>query len=340
MMTMIPSSLGFLPKASRAHLGAVMAAAAISFAAGIPTGAAAQSAESYPEEQVRLVIPYSPGGATDIIFRLVAQEMEADLGEPVVVINMPGASTTLGSREVRDADPDGYTILGSHDTIATAYISGVVDYSFEAFIPIALVTQTPNMAAINADLGIESLDEFRSYLMENPGELAWGITPGSTSHFFAVMMMDAMGVPEDALRLITYEGTGDSMAGVMRGEIAGTMVNVASAKSMFEEGTFVPLAVAHPDRLPQLPETPTFMEQGYDMVHSTSRGLFAPLGTPDPIIARLAEAAEAVTASADFNTRIENDLGSVVKYLPSEEFETFVTDLQAKLSEIAERVDM
>lgn len=328
-----------LTKARRSVAG-LLSVATIGLVTVSPTAGAAQDATDYPQEQIRLVIPYAPGGGTDIVFRLAAQEMEDDLGEPVVVINMPGAATTLGSREVRGADPDGYTILGSHDTIATAYISGVVDYSFDAFIPVALLTQTPNMAAINSDLGLDSLEEFRSYIIENPGELAWGITPGSTSHFFAAMMMDAMGVPEDALRLITYEGTGDSMAGVMRGEIAGTMVNVASAKSMFEEGTFVPLAVAHPDRLPQVPDTPTFMELGYDMVHATSRGLFAPLGTPDPIIARLAEAAEATTASEDFNQSIENDLGSVVKYMPPDEYETFVTDLQTRLSEIAERIDM
>lgn len=304
------------------------------------TAAPAQEAGSYPQEQVRLVIPYSPGGATDIIFRLVAQEMEEDLGEPMVVMNMPGASTTLGSREVQGADPDGYTILGSHDTIATAYISGIVDYSFDAFEPIALVTQTPNMAAINSDLGLETLEEFRTYLEENPGELAWGITPGSTSHFFAVMMLDALGLPSDALRLITYEGTGDSMAGVQRGEIAGTMMNYTSARNMVEEGTFTALAVAHPERLPQLPDTPTFMELGYDMVHATSRGLFAPLGTPEPIVQRLAEAAKAVTESPEFNERLEEDLGSVVNYMPPDEYEEFVTEIQSQLSDIAERIEM
>lgn len=320
------------------NLFKAVSAAILGLSALAPSTALAQ--DDYPQEQIRLVIPYSPGGATDIIFRLIAQEMEEDLGEPVVVMNMPGASTTLGSREVRGADPDGYTILGSHDTIATAYISGIVDYSFDAFEPIALVTQTPNMAAINSDLGIETLEEFRTYLIENPGELAWGITPGSTSHFFAVMMLDALNVPQEALRLITYEGTGESMAGVQRGEIAGTMMNYTSARNRVEEGTFTPLAVAHTERLPQMPETPTFLEQGYDMVHSTSRGLFAPLGTPQAIVDRLAEAAQAAAESPEFNERIENDLGSVVNYMPPAEYKEFVTNIQNQLSDIAERIQM
>ena len=313
---------------------------AVSLLALVPMTAQAQDASDYPNQAVRLVIPYSPGGATDVIFRLVAGEMREDLGESVPVINAPGASTTLGSRRVRDADPDGYEILGSHDTIATAYISGIVDYSFDAFEPIALITQTPNMAAINSDMGFETVDEFATYIKENPGELAWGITPGSTSHFFAVMMLDSMGLDSDALRLITYEGTGDSMAGVQRGEIVGTMMNYTSARSMVEDGTFTPLAVAHDERLPQMPDVPTFKESGFDFVHSTSRGLFAPKGTPEPVIQRLAEAIKSASESEDFQRRIVQDLGSIVKYLPPEEYKTFVDGIQSRMVEIAEKSDM
>jgi tripartite-type tricarboxylate transporter receptor subunit TctC len=115
----------------------VAAGLAFSAYSGLTTASAmADDTSNYPDEQIRLVIPYSPGGATDIIFRLVATELEDELGVAVVPVNMSGASATIGSREVRNADPDGYTILGSHDVIAAAYLSGVVDYSFDAFEPI------------------------------------------------------------------------------------------------------------------------------------------------------------------------------------------------------------
>jgi len=89
--------------------------------------------EGYPKQQIKMIIPYGPGGATDIIFRRIAAAAEKHLGQNIVPVNMQGASSTIGSREVKNATPDGYTILASHDVIATAYLAGVVDYSFEAF---------------------------------------------------------------------------------------------------------------------------------------------------------------------------------------------------------------
>ena len=102
----------------------------------------------YPEQDIRLIIPYGPGGATDIIFRLVSQEAEQHLGASIVPVNMAGAGATLGSRNVKDATPDGYTLLGSHDTIALSKLAGTVDYSYDAFEPIALLTQTINIPTI------------------------------------------------------------------------------------------------------------------------------------------------------------------------------------------------
>ena len=308
---------------------------------GVAAGAAAaEDYADYPSEQIRLIIPYSPGGATDIIFRLFANEAEEELGVSIVPVNMAGASATAGSREVRDADPDGYTLLGSHEVIAAARISGVVDYSFDAFETVSLITQTPNMATINSSLEIETLDEFRDYVVENPGELAWGITPGSTSHFFVAMMMESLGLDQDALRYIDYEGTGDAITAVQRGEIAGTMTNYASAQSQIEEGTFVALAVSHDERLPQLPDTPTFNELGYDMVNATSRGFFAPAGTPEPIIERLADAFRATAESPELQERIEDELGSIVRYMGPEEQRAFFEAAEERLEGLADLLQM
>ena len=315
--------------------------AALGLAFGVSAVAAqAQDYSDYPTSQIRMIIPYSPGGATDIIFRLFANEAEEHLGVPIVPINMAGASATLGSREVRDAAPDGYTLLASHEVIAAARIAGVVDYSFDAFEPVSLITQTPNMATINSGLGIETLEEFKAHLEENPGSLTWGITPGSTSHFFAAMMLESLGLEQTAVRFIDYEGTGDAITAVQRGEIAGTMTNYASARSQVEEGIFVPIAVAHDERLPQLPDVPTFNELGFDMVHSTSRGFFAPAGTPEPIIARLAEAFEAAARSEALQQRIEDDLGSIVRFLPPEDQRAFFQDAEERLLTLSDLLQM
>jgi len=287
-----------------------------------------------------MVIPYSPGGATDIIFRLFAGQAEGELGVAIVPVNMSGASATVGSREVRNAAPDGYTILGSHEVIAAANISGVVDYSFEAFSPVSLITQTPNMATINAGLGFETLDEFKIYVEENPGELTWGITPGSTSHFFIAMMMEEMGIDSNSLRLIDYEGTGDAITAVQRGEISGTMTNYTSARAQIEEGTFMVLAVAHDERLPQLPDAPTFIELGYDFVNATSRAFFAPAGTPEAIIDILAENFRLAAEAPELQARIEDELGSIVRFLPPEETRIFFENAEDRLRRLSDRLDM
>lgn len=306
-----------------------------------PTAVVAQNDHSnYPTQQIRLIIPYAPGGATDIIFRLFANEAEKELGVSIVPVNMSGANATIGSREVRNARPDGYTLLGSHEVIAAANITGIVDYSFDAFEPVALITQTPNLATINSNLGFETLEDFRKHAVDKPGELAWGITPGGTSHYFIAMMMDSMEMPLDALRLIDYEGTGEEIMGVQRGEISGNMTNFASARAQIAEGTFRALAVAHDARLPQLPDVPTFTELGYDFVNATSRGFFAPAGTPDAIIERLAEAFRVTSESPELKARIEDELGSIIRFLPPEEQRAFFANAEERLRKLAELLDM
>jgi tripartite-type tricarboxylate transporter receptor subunit TctC len=295
---------------------------------------------SFPEKQIKMVIPYPPGGATDVIFRMIAAEAEKHLGQPIVPVNMKGASSTVGSRHVKDADPDGYTILASHDVIATAYLSGVVDYSFEAFEPIALLTQTINIPTVNKSLGIKDLKAFAEYAKANPGKIKWSMTPGSTDHFFAVQLMQQLGLTENEMRLIGYEGTGPQVTALVANETQGAMTNIPSGKAYFEEGTFVPLAVAHSERLGILPDVATMNEQGIAMENSTSRGLFAPKGTPEEIIVKIEEAFQKALDDPAMQKKIEDEQGSVVKFLPHKEYKTFLDDLQASLNELAKSMDM
>ena len=156
--------------------------AAIGLASSMAIASTAQA--DYPEQDIRLIIPYGPGGATDILFRLISQEAEKTLGESIVPVNMAGAGATLGSRNVKDADPDGYTLLGSHDTIALSKLAGTVDYSFDAFEPVALLTQTINIPTAHANHPVQSADEIADYVSENPGQVRFSMIPSSTDHFF------------------------------------------------------------------------------------------------------------------------------------------------------------
>jgi tripartite-type tricarboxylate transporter receptor subunit TctC len=311
--------------------------AALGLASGVTLTGAAQA--DYPEQDVRLIIPYGPGGATDILFRLISEEAEEHLGESIVPVNMAGAGATTGSRNVKDADPDGYTLLGSHDTIALSKLAGTVDYSFDAFEPIALLTQTINIPAAHADHPVQSAEEIAAYVEENPGEVRFSMIPSSTDHFFWVQFFDAAGIDMDDVRLVGYPDTGEQVSALMAEEVDFAMFNLPSGGSYFEEGTFRPLGVAHPERLDSHPDVATLREQGIEMDHSTSRGVFAPKGTPQEVQDIVAEAYGKALEDEEVRSRIENEFGSVVRFLAGEDYQDFLDENEAALSAAAENID-
>lgn len=299
---------------------------------------ATTSHADYPEQDVRLIIPYGPGGATDIIFRLISQEAEKTLGESIVPVNMAGAGATLGSRDVKDADPDGYTLLGSHDTIALSKLAGTVDYSYDAFEPVALLTQTINIPTAHSDHPVQSADEIADYVSENPGDVRFSMIPGSTDHFFWAQFFQEAGIEMDDVRLVGYPDTGEQVSALMAEEVDFAMFNLPSGGSFYEDGSFRPLGIAHSERLESMPDIATLREQGIEMDHSTSRGIFAPKGTPQEVIDTIADAYSEALENTEVQSRIENEFGSVVQFLAGEDYHEFLEDNEAALSAAAENI--
>jgi len=317
--------------------GLTLTLAAIGLASGMAIAGNAQA--DYPEQDVRLIIPYGPGGATDIIFRLVSQEAEKFLGESIVPVNMAGAGATLGSRNVKDARPDGYTLLGSHDTIALSKLAGTVDYSYDAFEPIALLTQTINIPAAHTNHPVQSAAEIADYVRENPGEVRFSMIPSSTDHFFWAQFFDEAGIDMADIRLVGYPDTGEQVSALMSEEIDFAMFNLPSGGAFFEDGTFRPLGVAHPERLDSLSEVATLREQGIEMDHSTSRGIFAPKGTPQEVKDAIADAYGQALENDEVRSRIENEFGSVIRFLSGDDYLEFLDDNEAALTAAAENID-
>jgi tripartite-type tricarboxylate transporter receptor subunit TctC len=313
------------------------AIAAIGLASGLAMTTTAQA--DYPEQDIRLIIPYGPGGATDILFRLISQEAEKTLGESIVPVNMAGAGATLGSRNVKDADPDGYTLLGSHDTIALSKLAGTVDYSFDAFEPIALLTQTINIPTAHANHPVQSADEIADYVSENPGQVRFSMIPSSTDHFFWAQFFQEAGIDMADVRLVGYPDTGEQVSALMAEEVDFAMFNLPSGGAFFEDGTFRALGIAHPERLDSMPDVPTLREQGIEMDHSTSRGIFAPKGTPQEVLDTIANAYEQALENEEVQSRIENEFGSVVRFLAGEDYQAFLDENEAALSAAAENID-
>ncbi len=293
----------------------------------------------YPEQDIRLIIPYGPGGATDIIFRLVSQEAEQHLGASIVPVNMAGAGATLGSRNVKDATPDGYTLLGSHDTIALSKLAGTVDYSYDAFEPIALLTQTINIPTTYAGHPVESAADIADYVRENPGQVRFSMIPSSTDHFFWAQFFQEAGINMADVRLVGYPDTGQQVSALMAEEVDFAMFNLPSGGAFYEDGTFKPLGIAHPERLDSMPDVATLREQGIEMDHSTSRGIFAPKDTPQEVLDAVAEAYGQALEEEQVQSRIENEFGSVVRFLAGEDYQAFLEENEAALSAAAENID-
>lgn len=320
---------------SKLTLSTTLAAIGLASSLSIATTAHAD----YPEQDVRLIIPYGPGGATDILFRLISQEAEKTLGESIVPVNMAGAGATLGSRNVKDANPDGYTLLGSHDTIALSKLAGTVDYSFDAFEPIALLTQTINIPTTYSNHPVQSADEIADYVSEHPGQVRFSMIPSSTDHFFWSQFFQEAGIDMADVRLVGYPDTGQQVSALLAEEVDFAMFNLPSGGAFFEDGTFRALGIAHSERLDSMPDVPTLREQNINMDHSTSRGIFAPKGTPQEIIDTLSDAYGNALENEEVRSRIENEFGSVVRFLAGDDYQTFLDENEAALSAAAENID-
>ena len=308
-------------------------------AAATALGATPALADSFPEREIQMIIPFGPGGATDIIFRLIATEAEQHLGGTIVPVNMAGAGATRGSRHVLDAAADGYTVLASHDTIALSQLAGMVDYSYDAFEAVALLTQTINMPATHADHPVQSADEIAAFVAENPGQVRFGMIPTSTDHFFWAQFFDAAGIDIDDVRLVGYSDTGEQVAAMLAQELDFAMFNLPSGGSHFEAGTFRPLGVAHVERLDAIPDVPTLNELGIPLEHATSRGIFAPAGTPQEAIDAMAAAFGTALENEEIREQIENDFGSVVRFLAGDDYLAFLEENKASLAAAAENID-
>jgi tripartite-type tricarboxylate transporter receptor subunit TctC len=292
--------------------------------------------ESFPEHDIRLIIPFGPGGASDRLLRVVAAEAERHLGVAVRVENVPGAGAIRGAQRVKEAVPDGYTLLGSHQTLDLSWLAGEAEFSHRAFAPVAMVTRTINIPAVRHDHPLRSVGELRAWVEQQQGEVYVGVIPHSTDHLFWLQLLREARVARDRVKLVRYPDTGSQVLALAAGELDLAMVNLPSAGRLFASGVLRPLGVAHGERLAALPEVPTLSEQGLQVRHATERGIFAPRGTPPERLAQLADAFGRAVQSPEMMRRIEAEMGSLVSFLPPEEYVAYLAERQAELTALAE----
>lgn len=267
------------------------AAAMIALSATAYTHAYAQNT-TYPSKQIRLVIPYPPGGPTDLTARVVAADMSATLGQSVVADNRPGASGMIGAEMVARAEPDGYTILANASLhVINPFV--YPDMRFDAlkdFVPITQLAAVPLVLVVPMSLPVTNLKELVEYGRKNPGKLNFGSSGNASAQQLAGESFKiAAGIE---MQHVPYKGSSPALADLVGGQIQLMFDSMPSAMPFIKAGKLRAIAVTTLKRAQALPELPTVAESGYPGFDiATWYGYWAPKGTPAPIVEKLAAAA-------------------------------------------------
>jgi len=289
----------------------------------------------YPTKPITIIVPWNAGGDTDAIWRVVGKYLEKELGQTVVIQNIGGGSGAVGAQEARQANPDGYTLLAGHDSIALSYVTKKTDFSYSDFEPIALMTSNPEIVATIPSSPYKTMSDVIAYAKEHPGELTFGASLGSTSHYTPAAIEAAAGID---FNIVGYEGTADRMTALLGGHIDFGGVSIPAAKEYVAANKMILLGIASEERDPNLPDVPTLREQGIDVISRTNRGLFAPKGTPEEIVKIIRTALEKISQDPTFQADIEK-LGTYVMF-KGDDYAAWLEENQEEMAKVAEQSGM
>jgi len=297
--------------------GALAATAALGGAAIRPEPA---RAADYPVRTIRIVVPYAPGGTTDIAARMVGEQLSLRLGQPVVIENKPGANSIIGAGSVASSAPDGYAlvmVIGAHAANATLFAGRLPFDPVADFAPVSHVVSAPLILAGSTKLAARTLPEFLAEAKARPGQLNYGSSgTGAAAHLTMEDLQARTGVK---LTHIPYRGTQPALQDLLAGNIAAMFDTFSTLKPQFDAGTIRPLAIASAARTSFAPDLPTFAEGGVpDFVSSTWCLLLAPARTPVPILERLAAEIRNMVHQPAMEARLQGLGFQVVGSTPAE----------------------
>ncbi len=305
-------------------------------AAGLGLAAAALStpalAQDYPERPVEFIVPWSPGGGSDTLMRIVANNVTPYLGVEMPVINMPGVGGTVGLTEASRRAADGYTISQVHEGLLAATATGLTELQWNDFDPIALMTASPQYLVAASDQPFDTFEGLVEYAQANPGELTIGVTLGGVPHVHAAMIAEAYDLD---WRYVGYEGTGERIRALVGGNLDLAIGDISSSLQFVENGDLVFLATGATERMEQTPDVPTFMELGSDLDLSITRGIVMPAGAPDEAQATLEQALMELSQDATFIEQI-NNAGASVAFRGREDYTTYLSNLSDTVERLAE----
>lgn len=251
------------------------------------TNAVAQDV-NYPTRQIRLVVPFPPGGSVDVMARLVGLQLQDRLGQPVVIENRPGAVGTVGTNVVAKAAPDGHTLvmtIGAH-TIIPALMANIPYDTARDLAAVTLLASAPNMLVVLPDSPIRSIRDLVQQAKDRPGNLSYSTAGnGSTTHIMTAMLSQAAGI---SMLHVPYQGGAQSLQAVLGGQTDLNAAVSTTALPMLKAGRLRALVIVGEKRSSLFPDVPTYAEAGYPGIRGDSWiGMFAPAGTPKPILLKL-----------------------------------------------------
>ena len=304
------------------------------------SAALAAAQDVYPSRPITLVVPFPPGGVADIVGRPFADALSREMKTPVIIENKPGAGGGIGMGAVAKAKPDGYTLLLALSSIsilpeADKVLGRAPLYQLDQFVPIARLTADPTVLAVRADSPWKTLEEFIADARKRPG----AITYGSSGNYGTMHMPMEMFAHTADIKLlhVPFTGGGPAVIALLGGQVDALSTGPSTVLQHVKVGKVRVLASWGDHRLASLPDVRTLAESGYDAVFFQWSGLFAPAATPEPILARLREAARVAAADPRFVSTLQT-VETPVAYLDAPAMRTFWNADAKKLANAVQRV--
>ena len=297
--------------------------------------ASISAANDYPNKPIRYIAPFAPGGATDIVARLISEPMSQRLGQQVVVDNRSGASGLVGTRLGVQSPPDGYTVFAVASNYLT-FPSMVADMDFDintSISPISQIVNYPSLLLVHPDFPAKDLKEFIELVKSDPDKYKYAMSGfGTASHLGGVLLNREAGLSMEA---VPYRGGGPANLDVMAGNVTMHFGPVVSAIEFIRSGQLRALAVATEERLPVLPDVPTMKEEGFsDFVLGEFQGVVGPAGMPEEIVDKLYQTINEVMQAPEMREKFETQGGVIAASTPAD-FAEFIRTQSEKWNAIA-----
>ncbi len=294
-------------------------------------------AADIPCKTAKLIVPWKAGGGTHVLFSIFEKTIQnLDVTPKIKVVTVPGQGGNKGAKEARKAKADGCTLFAIHQSAITSYLNGRIDFSFEAFDTVALLTSTPDILGAAGSAPWNTLAELDQAAKAAPETILTGATFGSTSQFMWLILEEKTGMK---FKYVPFDVTRQRMTALLSNAIQLGTLNVASGRKYLENGDLKAYGIAAEERSKHLPNLPTLQEQGVDLVYALKRGIVAPKGTPADVIAHWSGVFKAAAEDADLLAQMDAK-GTDINWVGPADYRTWAEATYADHEQVAIKIGM